>query len=231
MTDIDISRNADKVSMPANLFHVASALRQYRVLLHMLLKSNHPLTIEFDHFCVAWTQDEADLDELRESTLYFAALVIRWLPFIPAQYLPRPAPIPPPERERASPGPPLAPRERPTETRANTGQHAQQQQVRTRQAHRLRNNRSATRLTTADLHLSATWVFRSPTSCKQIRATRLQRMRIMYRYVASTTYGARARTAANVLRTTSRRPRKKPQRSWIGVYRASPTLMPPGPRE
>jgi hypothetical protein len=79
VADINVFRNADKVSIPTNLFHVASALRQYRVLLHMLLRSTHPLTIEFDRFCLAWSQEEADLDELRETTPYFAALILRWL--------------------------------------------------------------------------------------------------------------------------------------------------------
>jgi hypothetical protein len=53
MADINTFRNADRVSMPTNLFLVASALRQYIVLLHMLLKSTHPLTMEFDRFCIA----------------------------------------------------------------------------------------------------------------------------------------------------------------------------------
>jgi hypothetical protein len=68
MVDISTFRNSDKVSMPTNLFHVASALLQYRVLLYILLKSDHPITIEFDRFCTAWNHDEADLDELRKIT-------------------------------------------------------------------------------------------------------------------------------------------------------------------
>jgi hypothetical protein len=67
MADINNSRNS------------ALALRQDRVLLHMLIKSNHPLPIEFDRFCIAWHQDEGALDELRETTLCFAALVLRWV--------------------------------------------------------------------------------------------------------------------------------------------------------
>jgi hypothetical protein len=42
----------------------------------MLLMSTHPFTIEFDRLCIAWHQDEAALDELRETSPYFAALVI-----------------------------------------------------------------------------------------------------------------------------------------------------------
>jgi hypothetical protein len=77
--DINTFLNADKVSMPTNLLHVASALRQYRILIQMLLKSTHPLTTEFDCFCITWTQEEGDMDELREATPYFTALVPRWL--------------------------------------------------------------------------------------------------------------------------------------------------------
>jgi hypothetical protein len=79
MVDINTFRNSDKVAIPTKLFHVASALRQYRVLLYMLLESTHPLTIEFDRFCTAWPQNEAALDELGESTEFFAALVVRWV--------------------------------------------------------------------------------------------------------------------------------------------------------
>jgi hypothetical protein len=79
MAGINTFRNADKVSMPTNLFHVMSALRLYRVLLRMLLKSTEPLTMEFDRLCLAWNQEEAEMDKLRETTPYFVALVLRWL--------------------------------------------------------------------------------------------------------------------------------------------------------
>jgi hypothetical protein len=68
MADINTFRNADEVFMPTILFHVASALWQYRILLHMLLKSTHPLIMEFDCFYTPWTQEEGDMDELREAT-------------------------------------------------------------------------------------------------------------------------------------------------------------------
>jgi hypothetical protein len=75
MADINTFSNADKVSMPTNPFHVASAFQQYRIRLHMLHKNTHPLTMEeFDRFCIPWNREEADMDELRETTPYFAAL-------------------------------------------------------------------------------------------------------------------------------------------------------------
>jgi hypothetical protein len=63
MTDITSFRNSDMVAMPTNLFHVASALRLYRVLLYMLLKSILPLTIESDRFCTDRPRDEPTLYE------------------------------------------------------------------------------------------------------------------------------------------------------------------------
>jgi hypothetical protein len=47
MADISNFRNSDKIAIPTNI---------------------QPLTIEFDHFCTTWLQDEADLDELPEIT-------------------------------------------------------------------------------------------------------------------------------------------------------------------
>jgi hypothetical protein len=59
MVNIVYFRDLDKVAIPTKLFHVASALRQYRVLRYMLLKSTHPLTIEFDRFCSAYCRTKS----------------------------------------------------------------------------------------------------------------------------------------------------------------------------
>jgi hypothetical protein len=63
-----------KVPIPANLFHGESALRQYLVLLYILLKSTHPITIDFDRLFT-----EAALNEPLKSIEFFAALELRWL--------------------------------------------------------------------------------------------------------------------------------------------------------
>jgi hypothetical protein len=79
MVDILQFKNSDKIAMPTAIIHVTLALKQYRVLLHMLLKGTHQLAVEFDLFCTAWSNQEADLHELCSSTPYFAALVVRWV--------------------------------------------------------------------------------------------------------------------------------------------------------
>ncbi len=53
MADMVHFPDSDKAAIPANLFRVASALRQYRLLLYMLLKSTHSPTTEFDRFHIA----------------------------------------------------------------------------------------------------------------------------------------------------------------------------------
>ena len=45
----------------------------------MLIRSIHPLTVEFQRFHIVWLQDEAALDELRETTGFFVALVLHWV--------------------------------------------------------------------------------------------------------------------------------------------------------
>jgi hypothetical protein len=79
MPDIVQFRETDKVVMPTTAIQVSATLRQYRVLLHMLLQSTQPLTREFDSFCAAWTLDETNINEVCTTTPCFAALVLRWL--------------------------------------------------------------------------------------------------------------------------------------------------------
>jgi hypothetical protein len=77
MLDLQVVREAEKVGVPYTLPEVTYCFKSFRVLLHTLLGSSHPLVLAWDRFVGLWVGREARIAEnLRPHQM---ALVVRWL--------------------------------------------------------------------------------------------------------------------------------------------------------
>jgi hypothetical protein len=79
LPDIQLFRDADRVTLPTDVLHVSATLRNFQVLLHLLLGASHVLTVEFRTFVQAWLIEELELLETVRAQPLLPALVLRWL--------------------------------------------------------------------------------------------------------------------------------------------------------
>jgi hypothetical protein len=75
--DFKVLRDAEKIGIPYSMMEVTHCFKSFRVLLHTLLGTLHPLVLEWDTFVSMWTGREARLNEKLDMHQY--VLVLRWL--------------------------------------------------------------------------------------------------------------------------------------------------------
>jgi hypothetical protein len=77
LLDFQVLRDTEKIGIPYTMFEVTFCFKSFRVLLHALLGSLHPLAQAWDTFVSMWIGREARLSE--NLAMHQYVLVLRWL--------------------------------------------------------------------------------------------------------------------------------------------------------
>lgn len=78
LADLNQLRAAEKTGIPSNIIQVTYCFKSFKVLLHALLGSFHPLTRQFDELLQHWTTSEIILDAA-VTTPDTAGQIVRWV--------------------------------------------------------------------------------------------------------------------------------------------------------